>query len=54
MLADVLRQYMQDMKIDDGLTALGFTSDDIPALVKGTLPQVSMGGAKGVQGKEGV
>uniref|UniRef100_A0A023GNG8 Probable hydroxyacid-oxoacid transhydrogenase, mitochondrial n=1 Tax=Amblyomma triste TaxID=251400 RepID=A0A023GNG8_AMBTT len=38
-LADVLRQYMQDMKVDNGLTALGYTRDDIPALVKGTLPQ---------------
>ncbi|KAK8377952.1 hypothetical protein O3P69_018689 [Scylla paramamosain] len=39
VLADVLRKYMSDMKIDDGLEALGFTTDDIPALVKGTLPQ---------------
>lgn len=39
VLAEVLREYMQEMKVDDGLNALGFTSDDIPALVKGTLPQ---------------
>lgn len=39
-LADVLREYMDDMKIDNGLTALGFTKEDIPALVRGTLPQV--------------
>lgn len=39
VLADVLRKYMSDMKIDDGLEALGFTTADIPALVKGTLPQ---------------
>ncbi|KAG0728279.1 Hydroxyacid-oxoacid transhydrogenase, mitochondrial [Chionoecetes opilio] len=39
VLADVLRRYMQEMKVDDGLEALGFTSSDIPALVKGTLPQ---------------
>ncbi|GAB0097018.1 Hydroxyacid-oxoacid transhydrogenase [Sergentomyia squamirostris] len=38
-LAEVVRQYMYDMKIEDGLTALGFTRDDIPDLVKGTLPQ---------------
>ena len=30
---------MQDMKIEDGLSALGFSSADIPQLVKGTLPQ---------------
>lgn len=34
---------MEDMKIDDGLEALGFTKDDIPTLVKGTLPQVRSG-----------
>ncbi|KAH7969084.1 hypothetical protein HPB52_014547 [Rhipicephalus sanguineus] len=38
-LADVLRKYMQDMKVDNGLTALGYGSEDIPALVRGTLPQ---------------
>ena len=40
ILADVLRQYMADMRIVDGLKAVGFSSEDIPALVKGTLPQV--------------
>ncbi|CAI6369332.1 unnamed protein product [Macrosiphum euphorbiae] len=39
LLADVIRGYMQDMKIDNGLSALGYTKDDIPGLVKGTLPQ---------------
>nr|XP_045608738.1 hydroxyacid-oxoacid transhydrogenase, mitochondrial-like isoform X2 [Procambarus clarkii] len=38
-LADVLRSYMSEMKVDNGLEALGFTEEDIPALVKGTLPQ---------------
>uniref|UniRef100_A0A1B0D660 hydroxyacid-oxoacid transhydrogenase n=1 Tax=Phlebotomus papatasi TaxID=29031 RepID=A0A1B0D660_PHLPP len=38
-LAEVLQKYMYDLKIEDGLTALGFSKDDIPALVKGTLPQ---------------
>jgi hydroxyacid-oxoacid transhydrogenase len=39
LLADVIRGYMQDMKIDNGLSALGYTKNDIPGLVKGTLPQ---------------
>lgn len=41
-MADVLREFMHDMKVDNGLEALGYTTDDIPALVKGTLPQVSL------------
>ena len=39
ILADVLRTYMQDMDIVNGLQVLGYTSSDIPALVKGTIPQ---------------
>ncbi|XP_070533254.1 hydroxyacid-oxoacid transhydrogenase, mitochondrial-like [Ptychodera flava] len=39
LLADTLRQFMYDLNVDDGLGKLGFTKDDIPALVKGTLPQ---------------
>lgn len=38
-LADVLRKYMEDMEVDDGLTALGYSSSDIPKLVESTLPQ---------------
>lgn len=38
-LADVITQYMQDLDIPDGISALGYTSSDIPALVEGTLPQ---------------
>ena len=41
ILADRLRQIMQDLKMPDGLASLGYTSADIPALVKGTLPQVT-------------
>lgn len=38
-LSDTLRKYMSDMEVDDGLSSLGYTSQDIPALVEGTLPQ---------------
>lgn len=40
VLADVLRGYMSEMKIENGLSALGYTSADVDNLVKGTLPQV--------------
>ena len=42
VLADAVRKYMYDLEVDDGLNALGYTKDDIPDLVKGTLPQVRM------------
>lgn len=42
ILADIVKKYMHDMKIENGLEELGFEKDDIPELVKGTLPQVSV------------
>lgn len=42
ILSDTIRNYMLDMKIENGIAALGYTKDDIPNLVRGTLPQVSI------------
>lgn len=48
VLSDVMREYMRMMKIENGLKALGFVKEDIPQLVKGTLPQVRDGACGGV------
>ena len=40
VLAETLRHYMSEMQVVDGLQAMGYSTADIPALVKGTLPQV--------------
>jgi len=39
LLADQLTKYLSDLGVPNGLEALGYTKTDIPALVKGTLPQ---------------
>jgi hydroxyacid-oxoacid transhydrogenase len=39
ILADRIIEFMRDLDIPNGLGAVGFTSDDIPALVEGTMPQ---------------
>ena len=39
ILADRLVQLIEQLELPNGLAAIGFTPDDIPALVKGTLPQ---------------
>ena len=38
-LSDQIIGFMQRLKVPNGLRAIGYTADDIPALVKGTLPQ---------------
>jgi len=37
--ADVMRRYMDEMKVPDGLAALNYTKDDVHTLVQGALPQ---------------
>uniref|UniRef100_A0A674PG28 Hydroxyacid-oxoacid transhydrogenase, mitochondrial n=1 Tax=Takifugu rubripes TaxID=31033 RepID=A0A674PG28_TAKRU len=39
VLADTLRNFLFELQVEDGLGALGYGSDDVPALVKGTVPQ---------------
>jgi hydroxyacid-oxoacid transhydrogenase len=39
ILSDQLTQLMRDLKMPNGLKALGYTTADIPALVEGALPQ---------------
>jgi len=39
VLADAVLGFMRRLGIPNGLSAVGYTPDDIPALVEGTLPQ---------------
>lgn len=41
VLAETLRHILFDLQVEDGLGAVGYNREDIPALVRGTLPQVS-------------
>jgi len=44
VLADALRRIMHDIGIVDGLESIGYTTSDIPDLVKGTIPQKRLTG----------
>ncbi len=39
ILADCVMEFMQSLAMPNGLSSIGYTRDDIPALVQGTLPQ---------------
>jgi len=39
ILADIMRNIMSTMKVEDGLSALGYGSEDVDQLVEGALPQ---------------
>lgn len=39
VLVEKILELMQALNIPDGLSAIGYTEDDIPKLVEGTLPQ---------------
>lgn len=40
ILGDILKEYMQEMGVANGLKEMGYGPADIPDLVAGTLPQV--------------
>ena len=39
VVSERIIEFMQSLRIPNGLGAIGYTTDDIPALVEGTLPQ---------------
>lgn len=40
VLADILRNFLYDLEVEDGLSDIGYSKEDIPELVNGTIPQV--------------
>lgn len=42
ILSEVLREYMLEMGVVNGLKEMGYGSQDIPGFVQGTLPQVEL------------
>uniref|UniRef100_A0AAY4AP19 Hydroxyacid-oxoacid transhydrogenase, mitochondrial n=1 Tax=Denticeps clupeoides TaxID=299321 RepID=A0AAY4AP19_9TELE len=39
ILAETLRNFLFDLEVEDGLSAIGYNQQDVPDLVKGTIPQ---------------
>jgi hydroxyacid-oxoacid transhydrogenase len=39
ILAERITWFMERLRVPNGLRALGYTTEEIPALVEGTLPQ---------------
>ena len=39
ILGDIIVKFIRDMGLPNGLGAVGYTEEDVPALVEGTLPQ---------------
>lgn len=42
ILSDVLKEYMNTLGVVNGLKVLGYGTEDVPTLVKETLPQVCL------------
>lgn len=42
ILTDTLRKLLDELKVPNGLKAVGYESDCVPSMVAGTMPQVSM------------
>lgn len=39
VLSETLRSFLWDLQVEDGLQALGYSPQDVPSLVQGTVPQ---------------